>query len=144
MPGINLLLVEDNPADVKLMRLWFRQSAAIAEVHAVSHGADALRLLRRQAEFQHHARPHLVVVDSNLPDMLGIELLSEIRQDRDLSQTDVLMLSGSFDAADSQLARELGAMDYRAKPADLDGFSALVKFVEQWAANLQARNDNPS
>jgi CheY-like chemotaxis protein len=132
---IKLLLVEDNQADAKLMRLWFGRCLAVAAVTHVTHGWQALQLVRGDSELATGKRPDLVLLDSNLPDMLGLDVLAELRRDPGLTQFDVLILTGTFNVDDAQRARELGAYGYQLKPPDMDAFEALVKQVEAYAAN---------
>jgi CheY-like chemotaxis protein len=137
VPDVHLLIVEDSPTDARLMQLWLGQSRLRLSLSVVNSGRKALHYLRREAEFSDARRADLVVLDSNLPDMPGMDVLSEIRRDPALSSARVLMLTGSYDAQDARQAGELGAVDYRIKPFDAEEFAELLRRVEQFAASIR-------
>jgi two-component system, chemotaxis family, response regulator Rcp1 len=121
-----LLLVEDNPGDVRLTREALREADVSVELIDVPDGEQAIAYLRAPA------RPDLVLLDLNLPKMDGLEVLEAIRSDPELRRTPVIMLSTSGSARDVLACYERGANCYVVKPIDLDEFTALVQAINRF------------
>ena len=133
-----ILLVEDNPRDVRLVREALAEHALECEVLTASDGEQALRMLRREGEHARLPMPNLVLLDINLPVVNGLEVLEAIKKDARLRTIPVLMLSTS--AADTDVARcyELHANSYLVKPADFDEFSQMLAQVHRfWLKTAQ-------
>jgi two-component system response regulator len=130
VPRITILIVDDSRADVRLAQLWLRNSAVIQDVQVARSGAEALAYLRQEDPFAQADKPQLILLDVHLPDMLGWDLLAELRRDAALSEIPVIVLTGTVNDVDAQLARDLGAARYLCKPFDADEFATLVREIE--------------
>jgi CheY-like chemotaxis protein len=130
--AIQLLIVEDNPGDVRLMkealRLWTTRHC----VHVADDGAEAIDFLRGRANHGGAPRPDLVMLDINLPQRSGIEVLCEIKQDPALWDIAVIMFSSSASNADIRRAYECHANCYIVKPSELDLFFNVLQWVESF------------
>jgi DNA-binding response OmpR family regulator len=135
---LQLLIVEDSLADAKLLRLWLGRSPVIGGIEVVRDGSTAMRYLRAEGEFAQRVSPDLVLLDSQLPDLNGLELLEQIRNVPSGGFA-VLMLSGARNSEAAQRAHELGAIGYLIKPSDVDEFADLVKRIEGFAVSRDAR-----
>jgi CheY-like chemotaxis protein len=124
---LGVLLVEDNPGDVRLVREGLRDIKAHTALDVVMDGEDAMRFLRRQGQYAGARRPDLIVLDLNLPKKDGREVLAEIKQDEALRSIPVIVLTTSDAEDDIRKAYELNANCYLAKPMDLECFLDLIK-----------------
>lgn len=127
-----VLLVEDNPADVRLTREAFRAGPYPCRVRVAEDGESALRMLHRDAPFEHAPRPHLVLLDLNLPRRDGREVLSDIKSDRDLRAIVVIVLTSSDAEEDVAASYALLANCYIVKPVDYDGLVSLIREIESF------------
>ena len=136
--SVQILLVDDDPADVKLARRALRLGPFIDQVHVARDGVEALQFLRCEGRFADAPRPDLVFLDLNMPRMGGRQVLGEIKSDDDLKAIPVVILSTSdsdMDIAASFLAQ---ANAYITKPADNEEFnSALLSAVERWCTGAE-------
>lgn len=128
---IRILLVEDNPGDVRLVREAFDQVSAETSIRAVTDGADALESLRdrRSADA---GLPDLVLLDLNLPRVDGFSVLEEIETDPELARIPCIILTGSNAREDIRKSYELAANTYLTKPSDPDEFVSLASSIEQF------------
>lgn len=126
----DILIVEDNPADVRLMQEALRTLEPAVIVHVVTSGEDAMRFLRRQPPFAAAPRPRLVFLDFNLPKYGSRELLRQIKKDATLRLIPIAILTSSDLAQDITEAYELHANCYLTKAPNLDGFFHVIR----WAA----------
>ncbi len=128
----HILLVEDNRADVELMRAALEDAGFSGELHVVSNGEEALAFLRREREHRAAPRPSVVLLDLNLPRLGGLGVLAELRKDDDLATIAVIVMSSSDAPRDVLESYANHANCYLCKPADLDEFfeviGATVKF----------------
>lgn len=132
---IDILLVEDNPGDVRLTREAMKEAKLHNQLHVVSDGVDALAFLRRQGAYASAVRPQLILLDLNLPRKDGREVLAEIKQDTDLRRIPVVILTTSEAEADILKAYDLHANCYIVKPVDIEQFLTVVKSIEDfWVA----------
>lgn len=130
---IEILLVEDNPGDVRLTREALRDAKVRNNLHVVSDGEEAVAFLRRAAP--HAAVPRLILLDLNLPRKDGREVLEEIKGDPDLRRIPVVIVTSSEAEADILRSYDLHANCYITKPVDLDGFMSVVRQIEEfWLA----------
>ena len=104
-----MLLVEDNPADVRLTREALNEYGAPYRLHVVPDGAKALEYLRNQNEFRSATRPDVILLDWNLPRMDGREVLREIKNDEDLRNIPVLVLTTSSAEDDIRSSARAGS-----------------------------------
>ena len=130
-PRTTILIVDDSRADSRLTELWLRNSSYVQDVQVVRTGAEALAFLRREGNYGQAQRPQLVLLDVHLPDLLGWELLESLQADESLRDLPVVVLSGTVNEADIQLANKLGAIRCLSKPIDADEFAAFVREIEE-------------
>jgi CheY-like chemotaxis protein len=130
--AIEILLVEDNPGDVRLTREALKEGKVLNHLHVVEDGEDAVRFLRREGEFDGAVRPDLVLLDLNLPRKSGHEVLEEIKTDTDLRRIPVVVLTSSEAETDIARSYDRYANAYITKPVDLDQFISVVRAVEDF------------
>jgi CheY-like chemotaxis protein len=132
---INILLVEDNPGDVRLTEEARRDFKVSNRVSVVNDGESAIEYLRREGQYLDADPVHLVLLDLNLPKKDGREVLSEIKSDSSLRRTPVVVLTTSRDEADVLRSYDLHANAYVTKPIDLDQFTEVIHAIEDfWLA----------
>ncbi len=130
---MEILLVEDNPADVRLMREALRESGVGDDLRIATDGVEALAYLRREGRYAGVPRPHLILLDLNLPRKSGHEVLAEIKSDPELKLIPVVILTTSASPEDIHRSYELHANCYITKPVDLDRFIGAIKTLgELW------------
>lgn len=129
---VDILLVEDNPGDVRLTREAMKEAKLRNQLHVVSDGVEALAFLRRQGAYANAVRPHLVLLDLNLPRKDGREVLAEIKQDTSLRRIPVVILTSSEAEVDILKAYDLHANCYISKPVDIEQFLKVVKSIEDF------------
>ncbi|ODN69768.1 response regulator [Methylobrevis pamukkalensis] len=127
---IQVLLVEDNPADADLTRETLETSKLHIELSVARDGVEALDHLRRAPGYDGMPRPDLILLDLNLPRMDGRQLLAEIRADDALQSIPVVVLTSSEAERDIAESYRLGANCYVIKPVDLKAFQTIVEAVE--------------
>jgi CheY-like chemotaxis protein len=129
---IQLLLVEDNPADVELTRENLQTSKILHELHVAVDGLDAMEFVRKQGKHREAPRPDLILLDLNLPRMDGREFLAELKANEALRRIPVVVLTSSQAEEDVLRAYELQASAYVTKPVDLAGFAKIVRGLENF------------
>ena len=129
---VRILLVEDNPGDVRLTQEALKEAKFRNNLQVVGDGVEALAYLRRQGKYGDATRPNLVMLDLNMPRMDGRELLGEIKKDPDLMRIPVVVLTSSEAETDIAKAYELHANAYVAKPVGIDHFLQVVKAIEEF------------
>jgi two-component system, chemotaxis family, response regulator Rcp1 len=127
-----VLLVEDNPGDVRLMREALRSGNSTRKLDAVEDGEEALAYLRRRHPYTDAPRPDLIFLDLNLPRKDGREVLSEIKQDDKLRRIPVVVLTTSEAERDISRVYELHANCYVKKPTDLDEYMEVIRACENF------------
>jgi CheY-like chemotaxis protein len=133
-----VLLVEDNPADARLIAEILRGGPIPKNLRVVGNGDEALRFMRRQGAYIEAPRPSLVVLDLNLPGTDGRDVLRELKSDPDLRCIPVVVLTTSGAPTDVRHAYELQANAYVVKPVGLDAFTEVIRALEQfWLAKAQ-------
>ncbi|HET9991148.1 MAG TPA: response regulator [Kofleriaceae bacterium] len=133
---IEVLLVEDNPGDVRLMIEAFRETNGSIVFHVATDGVEAMDFLQRKAQFAGAPRPDLILLDLNLPRMDGREVLARIKSDSDLRLIPTIILTSSESHADVQTGYSLNANCYLKKPVQLDVFESLVRSINEfWLTN---------
>ena len=133
-PGrpIEILLVEDNPGDVRLTHESLRESKVRNNLHVAPDGVAALAFLRREGPHADAPRPDLVLLDLNLPKKDGREVLAEMKADPALKTIPVVVLTTSSADQDVLRSYELQAASYITKPVDLEQFMTVVKSIEDF------------
>ena len=129
---IEILLVEDNPGDVRLTKEALKEDKVRNNLHVVEDGLAALDWLRREGKYDSAPRPDIILLDLNLPKKDGREVLSEIKTDNDLKRIPVVVLTTSKDEEDVLRAYNFNANCYITKPVDLEQFIRVVKAIEQF------------
>lgn len=128
----NILIAEDNPTDVMVMREALSDHAHRIELHAVNDGVQALEFLQRQGAHAQAPRPDLILLDLNMPRKGGLEVLREIKADAALCAIPVVVLSTSQAPEDLRAAYQAHANCYIRKPMDFHEFSQVVQGLEQF------------
>lgn len=124
-----ILLVEDDPGDIRLTREMLKEAGVISELSVVENGIDALAYLRRTGQYTEAARPDIILLDLNLPKKDGREVLAEIKQDPELRRIPVIVLTTSHSAEDITRAYDLHANCYITKPLGLEQFGRVVRSI---------------
>jgi CheY-like chemotaxis protein len=128
----DVLLVEDNPGDVRLTREAFEQGDVATNLHVANDGDEALAFLRNEGEHADAPTPDIVLLDLNLPRKNGDEVLAEVRADPDLARIPVIVLTSSEAQEDVAQSYELQANAYLTKPVDPSEFIEVVKSFKQF------------
>lgn len=129
---IEILMVEDNPGDVRLTKYVLSESKVHNRISAVSDGVEAMAFLRREGKYKDAPRPDLILLDLNMPRKDGREVLAEVKQDPDLKMIPVVIVTSSSAEQDIVRSYTLHANAYVTKPVDLDQFISLVKSIEDF------------
>lgn len=132
MRPVEVLLVEDNPGDVRLTIEALRDGKVRNNLRTVPDGVEALRYLRREGTYATATRPDLILLDLNLPKKDGREVLAEIKADPRLRSIPVVVLTTSQADQDILRSYELNASCYITKPVDLDQFLGVVRSIEEF------------
>ena len=128
----SILLVEDNPADVRLTQEALKDAKVHHELHVVMDGVAAVDFLHRQGDYSDAPRPDLILLDLNLPKKDGREVLEEIKMDESLKRIPVVVMTTSQAEEDIVKSYDLHANCYVNKPVDLDQFSKIVRNIEDF------------
>ncbi len=129
---VEILLVEDNPGDIRLTKEAMKEANINNNLNVVEDGVEALAYLRKKGEFKNAIRPDLILLDLNLPKKNGREVLAEIKQDKNLKQIPVVILTVSKAEEDIIKTYELHANCFITKPVDMDQFIKVVKSIEDF------------
>lgn len=127
-----ILLIEDNLGDIRLIKEAFKEGKIINRVSVVEDGEAAMAFLRREGPYAGAVRPDLILLDLNLPKKDGREVLAEIKADEDLKRIPVVVLTTSQAEEDILRTYDLHANCYVAKPVDLEQFLAVVRSIEDY------------
>jgi len=136
MPGnhdrepIDILIVEDNNVDLLIMQEALKDTSFPAKVHTTSNGEDAMKFLRRVGNYSAAPRPHLILLDLNMPRKNGHEVLQEIKSDRLLLRIPVIVLTTSQSDDDVSRAYAAHANCYIRKPVDFEKFCDVMRQIE--------------
>lgn len=128
---IQILLVDDNRADVRLAREALREAAVESCLEVAGDGVEAMSYLRREGPHASAPRPDIILLDLNMPRKSGLEVLAEMKADPQLRRIPVVVLSTSTEPSDIGKAYDLQASFYINKPADLDEFVEAMRSFEQ-------------
>ncbi len=129
---IEILLVEDNPADVRLTVEILKETKVRNNLIVAGDGNEALELLRQTGRYTHAVRPDLILLDLDLPKKDGKQVLAEIKADPALKRIPVVILTSSKAEEDVVKSYNLYANCYVTKPVDLEQFVKVVKSVEDF------------
>jgi CheY-like chemotaxis protein len=129
---MRVLLVEDNPGDVRLTREAFREANMSIRLHVAFDGVEAMAFLRQEEAHLDAPRPDLILLDLNLPKMDGREVLAQIKQDDGLKTIPTVILTTSDAEADIRKSYQLHANAFLSKPLQLDAFQSLVTSINDF------------
>jgi two-component system response regulator len=130
---IEILLVEDNPGDIDLIKEALETSKIYNALSVVNDGEEAINFLRKKGEYINNAvHPDVVLLDLNLPKKNGQEVLAEIKSDKDLMRIPVVILTSSRNEEDILKSYNLHANCYITKPIDLNQFIKVVQSIEDF------------
>lgn len=130
--AIQILLVEDNPADADLTRESLSTSTLEIDLTVAVNGKDAVDFIHKRGRFATAATPDLILLDLNLPGIDGRGVLADIKQDTELKRIPVSILTSSESERDIARSYELGANCYVVKPIDFKSFLNIVRGVENF------------
>jgi CheY-like chemotaxis protein len=128
----HVLLVEDNPGDVRLTQEAFRGADPAIEVHVAGDGPEAVAFLKREGSHAAAPRPDLILLDLGLPKIDGREVLAGIKEDDSLKAIPTIILTASDAQEDIAKGYQLQANCYLSKPVQLDAFEALVRSINDF------------
>ena len=129
---IEILLVEDNPGDIRLTQEVLKDFKVGNTMHVVRDGMEAMAFLHREGEYADAHLPNLILLDLNLPRKDGREVLAEIKADKDLKRIPVVVLTTSNAEQDILKAYDLHVNCYITKPVDLNQFIHVLKSIENF------------
>jgi two-component system, chemotaxis family, response regulator Rcp1 len=144
MRCIDILLIEDSAADIRLTREALKEAKVLNRLHVIEDGAAAMEYLRRQGPYAGSPRPDLILLDLNLPKKDGREVLAEIKQDEALMTIPVVVLTTSTAEEDVVRSYHLRANAYVTKPVNLQQFFEVVAAIEGfWLAVVTLPPNGP-
>ena len=129
---IEILLIEDNPADIRLTKEAFREARIQNNIHVVQDGAGAIAFVHQEEPYQDVPRPDLILLDLNLPKKDGREVLAEIKADPQIHLIPVVVLTTSNDEEDVLRSYNLHANAYLVKPIDVMRFIKMIQSLESF------------
>jgi len=129
---MKVLVVEDNPNDVTIIKRAMRKSDVKCELYFAGDGAEALDALYQTGEFADTPRPDLILLDLRLPKVGGLEVLAKVKEDEHLRRIPVIVLTESEREEDMVKAYDSGAASYMTKPVDSKDFERLIQTVQDY------------
>lgn len=133
---IQILLVEDNPADVKLTKIAFEKLKVVNKLDVVNDGIEALSYLKHEDAYSQAPTPDLILLDLNLPCKSGCEVLIEIKNDPELKIIPVIILTTSKEDQDVLETYNNHANGFIVKPVDFEGLLTIVRSIEDFWFNI--------
>ena len=127
-----MLLVEDDPGDVMIAQEALKASRLTSKLTVVPDGVEAIKYLRREAEYEDATRPDLILLDLNLPRKSGHEVLAEVKADPALRKIPIVVLTTSGAAEDVVRSYDLHANVFVTKPVDFDHFTSVIKQIDDF------------
>lgn len=129
---VDILLVEDNLGDIRLVREALRLASVETSLHVVRDGESALRFLEKAGTYANSPRPHAVLLDLNLPGVSGLEILRNVKDQTALASIPVIVLTTSNDPKDINASYEAHANCYVTKPFELNAFALVMKKIDEF------------
>ncbi|WP_416897334.1 MAG: response regulator [Minwuia sp.] len=132
---IVILMVDDDPDDIFLTRRAFQEGRLIKDFHAVGNGREMLDYLHNRGAYSDsgaNPRPHIILLDINMPMMNGFEALDQVRRDPDLADIPIVMLTTSRDQVDVSRCYAMGANSFISKPMTPSAMRDLVRTIEDY------------
>jgi chemotaxis family two-component system response regulator Rcp1 len=136
--AIEILLVEDNPGDVRLIQEALREGKVCNDPHVVNDGEAALEFIFRTGKYARAPRPDLILLDLNLPRKDGREVLATIKADADLKRIPIVILTTSKEEEDILRAYNLAANCYVTKPVEFEQFMKVIRMIEEFWLTIVA------
>lgn len=130
---MEILLIEDNHSDVFLFKMFLEDIGADARLTVFNDGVSALEYLSKIYLNRITPMPDLIVLDINLPDGSGFEILAEIKMNYFMHNLKVIMFTTSSENEDKAYAKQLGAFDFFTKPIDISEYEKIVKLICHYA-----------
>jgi len=130
-PPVEVLIVEDNDADVSLTLAALQDPTIANEIHTVGDGDQAIAFLKREGNYANAPHPDLVLLDLNLPNKNGFQVLAEMKADPRLKTIPVIVFSGSDEESDIAQAYDLQISAYLVKPTSVDGYFSAIRAVKE-------------
>jgi two-component system, chemotaxis family, response regulator Rcp1 len=141
---MEVLLIEDNPGDVRLTQEAFREANPDVRLHVANDGVEAMAFLKREGKYAHSPRPDIILLDLNLPRMDGREVLVQIKKDAHLSTIPTVILTTSDSQVDILKSYQLQANCFLSKPLRLEAFESLVRSINDfWLNKAQLPQQKP-
>jgi chemotaxis family two-component system response regulator Rcp1 len=134
--SVEILLVEDNPGDIRLIVEVLKEGKINNNLSVVEDGEEALAYLKREGSYQEAIVPDIILLDLNLPKINGTEVLAEIKKDPLLKYIPVIILTTSEAEQDILRAYDLHANCYITKPVNLEQFLTVVRSIENFWLTL--------
>lgn len=129
---VNILLIEDNPGDVRLAQEAFKEGKYNVNLEVVMDGLEALKFLHKEAPYHDVVTPDLILLDLNLPKKDGREVLREVKSDPDLKCIPIVVLTTSNAQQDILKSYNLHVNSYINKPVDFDKFFDIIQTIEEF------------
>ena len=129
---VNILLIEDNPGDVRLTQEAFKEGKMALNLEFVMDGVEAIKYLRKEEAYNKKVTPDLILLDLNLPKRDGREVLQEIKTDENLKRIPVVVLTTSNAQQDILKSYNLHVNCYINKPVDFDKFFDIIQKIEDF------------
>lgn len=139
---IQILLAEDSPHDIRFIQQALSQGGLINNLHIVNDGEDALDFLYRRGNYPEAPRPDLILLDLNMPNVDGQEVLEDIKNNEDLKTIPVIVLTSSEAELDILQAYRAHVNAYIVKPVDFEKFIGVVKKIEDFWLVIVRRPEN--
>jgi CheY-like chemotaxis protein len=133
---VDILVIEDNPGDTRIIKEVLSSNKIFCNLHTVKDGIEAMNFLYQKKEFTEAPRPDLILLDLNLPKKDGREVLAEVKNDYNLRQIPVVVMTSSQAEEDIFRSYDLHANCYISKPLELDQFVMAVKSIEDFWFSL--------
>jgi CheY-like chemotaxis protein len=130
--SLDVLLVDDDPADILMVQEVFEDHRPDDTLHAVHDGVQAVEFLRQAGEFTSAPRPDLILLDLNLPRLGGLEVLAELKADDNLRTIPVVVLTTSNAPDDIMRSYQLHASAYVTKPMELERFTGVIRHIDDF------------
>ena len=130
-PTVEVLLIEDNPGDVRLVKEVLKEAQFPHHLSVVKDGAEAIAFIRRQGSYAQAPSPRLILLDLNLPKKGGLEMLKEVSPELAKNQARVVILTNSEAEKDLDQSFTLGAVSYMVKPIDAEKLNLLLETLSE-------------
>ncbi len=128
--SINILLIEDNPADARWLAEVFKDMDLKSELHIVKDGIEAMKYLHRKEDFKNSPQPDIILLDLSLPRMDGFEVLKKIKRDENLKSMPVVVVTSSNYPKDVNEAYKNNVIYYVNKPIDFKRVNKILHYIE--------------